>query len=81
MAKKKKVVKKVVGKANVVEKKGTGKAKCKANIGKIVLGLILLVIALWVVISMTDPLTQYVGGILLAIIGLALLVTASKKCN
>lgn len=47
--------------------------------GKVVGGAILVVIAIWVFMTMTDPTAKYVGGAILGILGLAALITGYKK--
>ena len=49
------------------------------DIGKIVGGLVLLVVAIWTFVSMTDPTAKYAGGAILAILGLALIITPLLK--
>jgi putative Mn2+ efflux pump MntP len=49
------------------------------NIGKVVLGAIVLAVAVWTFITMTDPTAKYLGGVVLAILGLALLLTGLKE--
>jgi len=51
----------------------------KINNGKIVIGAILLVIAIWVFITMSDTTAGYLGGAILDILGLASLITVLKK--
>ena len=49
------------------------------DIGKIVAGVILVIVAIWAFISLTDPTAKYVGGAILAILGIALIVTPLLK--
>jgi len=49
------------------------------NTGKVVIGAILLVVAIWVFIAMPDPTARYLGGAILGILGLAALVTGVKE--
>jgi len=49
------------------------------NTGKVVIGAILLVIAIWVFITLSDPTARYLGGAILGILGLASLVTGVKE--
>lgn len=51
----------------------------KLDIGKIVGGAVLLVIAIWVFMTMGDPTAKYLGGAILGILGLALLITGLMK--
>jgi len=47
--------------------------------GKIVGGAIVLIIAIWVFLTMTDVTAKYLGGAILAILALALLISGFKK--
>lgn len=49
------------------------------NIGKIVIGAILLLVAIYVFIAMTSVAARFVGGGILAILGLVLVITGLKK--
>jgi hypothetical protein len=49
------------------------------DIGRIVGGAVVLVIAIWTFMTMTDVTAKYAGGAILAIIALALLITGFKK--
>ncbi|KAF5418953.1 MAG: hypothetical protein C5S44_12135 [Candidatus Methanocomedens sp.] len=47
--------------------------------GRVVGGAILLVVAIWIFMTMSDPTAKYLGGVILGILGLALLITGSKE--
>ncbi|MFY1110991.1 MAG: hypothetical protein AB3K77_04820 [Methanosarcinaceae archaeon] len=47
--------------------------------GKVIVGAILLIIAIWVFLTMSDFTARFVGGGVLGILGLVLLIQGSKK--
>lgn len=47
--------------------------------GKVVGGALLLIVAVWVFLTMTDVTAKYLGGAILGIVGLALLYTGLKE--
>lgn len=49
------------------------------NSGRVAAGAILLMVAIWVFVTMTDITARYLGGAILAILGLALLIKGSKS--
>jgi len=49
------------------------------KIGKIVVGLILVALAVWVFVAVENSTAKYLGGIILAIVGLAVLMGGFKK--
>ena len=51
----------------------------KMNTGKIVAGIMLLVIAMWVFMTISDAAAKYIGGAILGIIGLATLARGIKR--
>ena len=47
--------------------------------GRVVGGALLLVVALWAFLTLTDPTAKYAGGAILGILGVALLATGIKE--
>jgi len=44
------------------------------KIGRVIGGLILIAVAIWAFVSLTNPTAKYLGGAILAILGLVLLI-------
>ncbi len=51
----------------------------KKDIGKIVGGVILVIVAVWAFVSLTNATARYVGGAILLIVGLALIIMPFVK--
>ncbi len=49
------------------------------NLGKILVGAIVLIIAVWLFLNVADPAAKYVGGGILALIGLLSLISGLKR--
>lgn len=49
------------------------------HVGKIVWGAILILIALYLIIFLTNPAARFIGGGIVAILGLASLITGLMK--
>lgn len=49
------------------------------NSGKVLIGIIVLAVAIWMLLSLTNTTARYLGGAIVAIVGIYLLVTGLKK--
>lgn len=49
------------------------------NVGAVVGGAVLILIAAWVFMTMSDPTAKFVGGGILGIVGLVVLATGFRK--
>ena len=49
------------------------------NISKIVIGIILIILAIWLFMILPEPIVKYIVGIILLVVGLYLLIVGMKK--
>lgn len=49
------------------------------NNGKTILGAILIIVAVWVFVTQTNPTTKYLGGIILLVLGLLMMAPAKRR--
>ncbi len=49
------------------------------NIGKLLVGVILIAVGIWLFFTSTEPMVKYLGGIVLFVLGLVLLMAGFKK--
>lgn len=49
------------------------------NIGKIIFGLLLMAVAIWLLLTQADSIAKYLGGAFVTILGLSMVITGLKK--
>ncbi len=49
------------------------------NIGKLALGIVVLAVAIWILITQADSTARYVGGAILAVLGISFVIIGLKK--
>ena len=67
------------GKEEKVEEKKESPKIDQKTIGSIVVGAVILAVAVWMLLTLTNPTGRYLGGIIVAIIGIATIVKPFLK--
>jgi len=53
--------------------------RCKMNVTKVVIGVVILAVAIWMFFGLADPTARYLGGGIVAIVGIVFLFLGLKK--